>query len=91
MKRKATRKPRKSHAQRPARRSSRRAAKAAEPPAADPLDPMITASARALGLKIEPAWQPEIRAHLAVILRHGARAAEFALPDEAEPAPVFKA
>ena len=88
MKRKAPRKPRKSRAsQKPAQRG-RKVAKTA---AADRLDPMIAVAARALDLTIDPAWQPEIRSHLQVILRHGARVAEFALPDEAEPAPVFKA
>ena len=31
------------------------------------------------------------RRQLQVILRHGALVAEFPLPDDAEPAPVFKA
>ena len=52
--------------------------------------PSIDASARALGLKIEDAWRPAIRAHLQVTLRIGALVTSFALPDEAEPAPVFE-
>jgi hypothetical protein len=88
-----TRKPRKSRPSRPARKPARRmrTRKMAKAPAADPLDAMIAAATCSLDLKIEPAWRPEIRAHLKVILRHGARVAQFALPDDAEPAPVFKA
>ena len=41
--------------------------------------------------KVDPAWQPDICAHLEVILRHGVRVGEFGLPDDSEPAPVFKA
>jgi hypothetical protein len=32
-----------------------------------------------------------VKANLDVILKHAAVVAEFELPDEAEPAPVFKA
>ena len=34
---------------------------------------------------------PAVRGHLQVTLRLGALVAAFALPDDAEPAPVFKA
>jgi Protein of unknown function (DUF4089) len=57
----------------------------------DPLDDYITAAARALDLPIEPDWLPAIKANLAVTLRLGALVQEFDLPDEAEPAPVFRA
>jgi len=66
------------------KRTRRRAAKQ------DPLDAVIDASARALELRIERKWKPSIRAHLQVILRHGALLKDFKLPDEAEPAPVFE-
>jgi hypothetical protein len=52
---------------------------------------LIDASAAALGLPIDPAWKPEIRANLAVTLRLARMVEEFELPDEAEPAPVFEA
>ena len=55
------------------------------------LDKLIDASAAALGLPIEPEWKPAIRANLAVTLRLANMVAEFELPDEAEPAPVFEA
>jgi hypothetical protein len=57
----------------------------------DPLDDFITAAAAALDLPLQPEWQDAIKANLAVTLKHGALVAEFALPDAAEPAPVFKA
>jgi hypothetical protein len=57
----------------------------------DPLDDYIAAAARALDLKVEPAWRPAIRANLEVTLRLGNLVTEFPLPDEAEPAPVFRA
>ena len=59
--------------------------------APDPLDDFIDGAAAALGLALDPAWKSAVRAHLQVTLNHGALVAEFPLPDEAEPAPVFKA
>lgn len=58
---------------------------------ADPLDDYIEAAAKALALPLDPTWQPAVKANLAVTLQHAATVAEFALPDEAEPAPVYKA
>ena len=57
----------------------------------DPLDDVITATAEALALPIEPAWQPAVRTHLEVTLRLAKLIDEFELPDDAEPAPVFRA
>jgi hypothetical protein len=57
----------------------------------DALDEFIDAATRALELPLEPAWRPAVKANLLVTLRQGALVAEFALPDDAEPAPVFKA
>lgn len=57
----------------------------------DTLDAYIDAAARALGVPIEPAWKPAVRANLEMTLRLAALVTEFALPDEAEPAPVFEA
>ena len=56
-----------------------------------PLDDFIAAAAATLDLPLDPAWQASIKAHLEVTLRHAATVAEFPLPDEAEPAPVFRA
>jgi Protein of unknown function (DUF4089) len=55
------------------------------------LDDYIDAAARTLAVPIEPAWKPAVRANLEVTLRLAALVAEFPLPDEAEPAPVFEA
>jgi Protein of unknown function (DUF4089) len=54
------------------------------------LDAMITAGTAVLGISVDAAWQAAIRAHMEVTLRHAAAVGEFALPDEAEPAPVFR-
>jgi hypothetical protein len=72
------------------RSTPRKVAKPAKPKH-DPLDDLVAAGARALDLKIDKAWVPAVRGHLQVTLRHGALVAAFALPDDAEPAPVFKA
>jgi hypothetical protein len=56
----------------------------------DALEEFIDAGARALGIPVEPQWKPGIRANLQVTLRVAAMVAEFELPDEAEPAPVFE-
>ena len=55
-----------------------------------PLDAFIDAAAAALALPVEPAWKPQIRAHLQVTWGLGQLVAEFDLPDELEPAPVFE-
>ena len=55
------------------------------------LDAFIGAAAEALDLPVEPEWKPAVKANLAVTLRLAAMVAEFELPDEAEPAPVFEA
>jgi hypothetical protein len=57
----------------------------------DPLDDMIEAATGALRIPVDPSWQAEVKSQLQTILRHGALVAEFPLPDEIEPAPVFKA
>ena len=57
----------------------------------DPLDDFIDAAARMLDLPLQPEWRSAVKANLQVTLRQGALVAEFALPDDAEPAPVFRA
>jgi hypothetical protein len=81
------------------RRSTKKAAKrkpAARPqsgntPPSDPLDGFIDAAARLLALPVEPQWRAAIKANLEVTLRMANFVAEFALPDETEPAPIFAA
>jgi hypothetical protein len=58
---------------------------------ADPLDDYITAAAAVLALPLDPAWRPAVRMHLDITLRLAGLIAEFELPDDAEPAPVFRA
>ena len=58
---------------------------------ADKLDDFIDAAAAALDLPLEPAWKGAVKANLEVSLRHAAACVDFPLPDEAEPAPIFKA
>jgi hypothetical protein len=68
--------------------AKRKPAKAEKP---HPLDQYILSAAKALELKIDPAWMPSVRANLDVTLKMGALVASFPLADEAEPAPVFEA
>ena len=53
--------------------------------------PTSTPPRRRSGLPIEPEWKPAVRANLEVTFRLAALVAEKELPDDAEPAPVFKA
>jgi ABC-type arginine transport system ATPase subunit len=59
--------------------------------AADPLDEYIEAASKVLGLSIEEAWKPAVKANLEMSLRVARLVDEFALPDETEPASVFAA
>jgi Protein of unknown function (DUF4089) len=52
---------------------------------------LVAAGARALGLKLDPSWEAGVTFNLHLILRHAALVEEFALPDDAEPAPIFHA
>lgn len=54
-------------------------------------DAYIDAAAALLGLQIAADWRAAVRFNLALTLRMGALVDGFALPDEAEPAPVFTA
>jgi 1-carboxybiuret hydrolase subunit AtzG-like protein len=55
------------------------------------LDQFIAAAAHALALPVEAAWKGAVKANLEVALRLAASFADFPLPDDAEPAPVFTA
>ncbi len=59
--------------------------------AADSLDDYIDAVSKALGLPIEAAWKPSVRANLETSLKIARLVDEFVLSDEAEPASVFAA
>ena len=60
-------------------------------PRSNELYQFIEAAACLLDLPIELAWKKAVKGHLEVTLRLAASFAEFPLPDEAEPAPVFVA
>ena len=64
---------------------------APNPPQDDPLDHLIDAAAAVLGLPLKPEWREAVRTNLRVTLGHAATVETFALPDEAEPGPVFRA
>jgi hypothetical protein len=80
-----------SRAKRKAKTSRAHATRArrAKPAARDPLDDLIAAAAHALALPIDSAWTTAIKFNLDVILRLAGSFADFPLPDDAEPAPVF--
>ncbi|HLZ02129.1 MAG TPA: DUF4089 domain-containing protein [Bradyrhizobium sp.] len=59
--------------------------------AADSLDDYIASVAKALNLTIEDSWRSAVRANLEVSLRMAKLVDEFPLPDETEPASVFRA
>ena len=61
------------------------------PDITDPLDDYIDAVSQALGLPIDEAWKPAVRASLEMSLRVARLVDEFALPDGTEPASVFAA
>jgi hypothetical protein len=61
------------------------------PPARDALADFVEAAARALDLPLDPAWKGAVKANLEVTLALAAAFADFPLPDDAEPAPVFTA
>ncbi len=57
----------------------------------DVVDALVAASAEALLLRIDTAWRASVKRNLQVILKHAALVDQFSLPDDVEPAPVFRA
>jgi hypothetical protein len=57
----------------------------------DSFDNMIEAAAEVFALTVEPAWKPGVRANLQVFFRQAAPLMAFELPDDTEPAPIFRA
>lgn len=57
----------------------------------DAIAALVAASAQALALPLAPAWHVGVKFNLQLLLTHAARVDEFLLPDETEPAPVFRA
>ena len=64
---------------------------AAKAPEEDPIEALVIAGAHALALPVEPAWRADVVLNLRLIFRHAALVDEFVLPDDAEPAPIFRA
>jgi hypothetical protein len=87
MTRKVRRKPKKTRPAKPAAR--RRAPDAAK--RTDVIDTLVAANAHALALSIDPAWRASVKRNLQSILTHAALVDQFSLPDDIEPAPVFRA
>ncbi len=63
------------------------------PPMTDPsdLDALIAAVPWLFGIAIRPEWRDPIRLHLSISLDHARNVADYPLPDDADPAPVFTA
>ena len=90
MKRKSSRNLKPARAKRGVR-LSRKKSTAAKPPKANNVFVLVEANAQALNLNIKPAWRPGVGFNLGLIMRHAALIDEFALSDEAEIAPVYRA
>jgi hypothetical protein len=84
-------KPRRKTKAGPAKRKAAARPKSGSAPPFDPLDGLIDAALRVLALSVEPQWRAAIKSNLEVNLRMAKLVAEFALPDETEPAPIFTA
>jgi hypothetical protein len=57
----------------------------------DELGTLAASGVKALALPIESNWQTGITFNLQLLFKHAALIDGFALPDESEPAPVFRA
>jgi hypothetical protein len=55
------------------------------------LDAWLDANAALLGIRVAPEWRDSVRLHLRITRDHAQRVMELTLPDDAEPAPVFRA
>jgi hypothetical protein len=57
----------------------------------DDVDAWLDANAALLGIPVAPEWSDSVRLHLRITRDHALRVMEFALSDDADPAPVFRA
>ncbi len=57
----------------------------------DPIETLAVASAQTLAVTLDPAWHDGVRRNLQLLFTHAALVDAFSLPDESEPAPVFRA
>ncbi len=80
-----------SRARRKSKSSRRRATPKPRAKSTPSLDAFIESAVRALDLPLAPDWKPAVKANLEVTLRLAGLFADFPLPDDAEPAPIFVA
>jgi hypothetical protein len=71
------------------RTASKGTNKTKRPAAKEVLPEYVDATAEVLKLPLPPAWRVSVIGNLQTTLRLAASFADFPLPDEAEPAPVF--
>jgi len=57
----------------------------------DGIAALVAVSAQQLALPIDPAWRAGVKVNLKLLFEHAARVDALPLPDEIEPAPVFRA
>jgi hypothetical protein len=57
----------------------------------DLISNLVDVSGQASALTVEPAWKPAVGVNLQIIFRQAALFMAFELPDDTEPAPIFKA
>ncbi len=57
----------------------------------DDLDSWMDGNAALLGITVAPEWREAVRLHLRITRDLAQRVLEFQLPDDADPAPVFRA
>ncbi len=57
----------------------------------DELASWLDANAALLGIGVAPEWRDAVREHLRITRDLAQRVMEFPLPDDADPAPVFRA
>jgi hypothetical protein len=55
------------------------------------LDAWISAGTALMDIPIQPEWCAAIRLHLGITLGHAGTVLAFKLPDDTDPAPVFRA
>ena len=57
----------------------------------DPMATLVVASAQILAVPLDPACRDGVTRNLQLLFTHAAMVDTFSLPDESEPAPVFRA
>lgn len=62
----------------------------AESPTPEELGAYVDETAKRLGLPIAPEHRPGVIQFTGILLVHAALVMEFSLPDDVEPAPVFR-